>query len=120
LARGAAHFHGPLYRRDSFNLSSEKGATAPERVGGARITANFLKVLGVAPRLGRDFTDADDVPRSRKVAVITDGTWRRRFGGSPDVLGKQILVDGISREIIGVLPAAVRVPRLAENLRATR
>jgi putative ABC transport system permease protein len=103
-----------LYRRESFNLSSEMGGSAPERAGGARVTANFLTVLGMAPQLGRDFTEADDVPHGRKVALITDGTWRRRFGAAPDVLGKHVLVDGISREIIGVLPAAVRVPRLAE------
>src|SRR5437762_2080631 len=48
-----------LYRRDSYNLSSGNG-TVPERVGGARVSANFLAVLGVAPQLGRDFTDADD------------------------------------------------------------
>jgi putative ABC transport system permease protein len=103
-----------LYRRDSYNLSSENGATAPEHVGGARVSANFLSILGVAPQLGRDFTDADDVPHSRKVALITDGTWRRRFGAATDVLGKHILVDGVSREIIGVLPTSVRVPRLAQ------
>jgi putative ABC transport system permease protein len=102
-----------LYRRDSYNLSGGSG-TAPERVGGARVSANFLKVLEVAPQLGRDFNDEDDVPRGRKVALITDGTWRRRFGASPDVLGKHVLVDGISREIVGVLPPIVRVPRLAE------
>jgi putative ABC transport system permease protein len=102
-----------LYRRDSYNLSGGNG-TAPERVGGARVSANFLKVLQVAPQLGRDFTDEDDVPRGRKVALITDGTWRRRFGAATDVLGKHVLVDGISREIIGVLPPIVRVPRLAE------
>lgn len=103
-----------LYRRDSYNLSSENGAGAPEHVGGARVSANFLSILGVAPQLGRDFTDADDVPHSRKVALITDGTWRRRFGAATDVLGKRLLVDGVSREIIGVLPPSVRVPRLAQ------
>jgi putative ABC transport system permease protein len=102
-----------LYRRDSYNLSGGSG-TAPERVGGARVSANFLKVLDVAPQLGRDFTDADDVPHGPKVALITDGTWRRRFGASKDVLGKHVLLDGVSREIIGVLPQTVRVPRLAE------
>src|SRR5438067_1159258 len=102
-----------LYRRDAYNLSSGSGA-APERVGGARVSANFLKVLEVSPQLGRDFTDEDDVPRGRKVALLTDGTWRRRFGAARDVLGKQVLVDGISREIIGVLPPSVKVPRLAE------
>jgi putative ABC transport system permease protein len=103
-----------LYRRESYNLSSEKGGAAPERVGGARVTANFLTILGVPPQLGRDFTEADDVPHGSKVALITDGMWRRRFGKSRAVLGQHIMVDGISREIIGVLPSAVRVVRLAE------
>jgi putative ABC transport system permease protein len=102
-----------LYRRDSYNISSGPG-TVPERVGGARVSANFFKVLQVVPQLGRDFVDADDVPRSHKVALLTDATWRRRYGAAKDVLGKQILVDGIPREIIGVLPPSVRVPRLAE------
>jgi len=103
-----------IYRRESFNLSSEKGGMTPERTGGARVTANFLTVLGMKPQLGRDFTEADDVPHGRKVALLTDGTWRRRFGAAPDVVGKHILVDGVPREIIGVLPPAIRLPRLAE------
>ena len=103
-----------LFRRESYNLSSEKGGTAPERIGGARVTANFLAVLGMKPQLGRDFTDADDVPHGAKVALITDGTWRRRFGASREVLGQHLLVDGVSYEIVGVLPPTVKVPRLAE------
>jgi putative ABC transport system permease protein len=103
-----------LFRRESYNLSSVKGGSAPERIGGARVTANFLKVLDVAPQLGRDFTDADDVPHGAKVALITDKMWRKRFGASREVLGQHLLVDGVSYEIIGVLPSIVRVPRLAE------
>src|SRR5213075_1528086 len=103
-----------LFRRESYNLSSVKGGTAPERVGGGRVSANFLKVLDVAPQLGRDFTDADDVPHGPKVALISDKMWRKRFGGSREVLGQHLLIDGISYEIIGVLPSIVRVPRLAE------
>jgi putative ABC transport system permease protein len=103
-----------LFRRESYNLSTPKGDTAPERVGGGRVTANFLTVLGMTPQLGRDFTEADDVPHGAKVALISDKMWRRRFGASKEVLGRQILIDGVSREIIGVLPAEVRLPRLAE------
>ena len=103
-----------LFRRESYNLSNEKGGAAPERIGGARVTANFLKVLDVKPQLGRDFTEADDVPHGAKVALITDGTWRRRFGASREVLGQHLLVDGVSYEIVGVLPPTVKVPRLAE------
>src|SRR5438105_1281221 len=103
-----------LFRRESYNLSSEKRGTAPERIGGGRVTANFLKVLGVAPHLGRDFTDTDDVPHGAKVALISDKMWRKRFGASREVLGQHLLVDGLSYEIIGVLPPIVRLPRLAE------
>jgi putative ABC transport system permease protein len=103
-----------LFRRESCNLSTAKGDTAPERVGAARVTANFLNVLGMAPRLGRDFMEADDVPHSAKVALISDKMWRRRFGSSREVLGQQIMIDGVSHEIIGVLSAEVRLPRLAE------
>jgi putative ABC transport system permease protein len=99
-----------LFRRESYNLSNVKGGTAPERVGGCRVTANFLTVLGVPPQLGRDFTEADDVPHGPKVALISDKMWRNRFGASPEVLGEHLLVDGVSYEIIGVLQPIVRVP----------
>jgi putative ABC transport system permease protein len=102
-----------LFRSESCNLSGAMGSGAPERVQAARVTANFLSLLDVAPRLGRDFTTADDVPRSHKVVLITDGTWRRRFGGSPSVLGQRLLVDGVERDIIGVLPSHLRLPRAA-------
>src|SRR3982750_171309 len=75
-----------LYRRESYNLSAAKADTAPERVGGCRVTANFLTVLGMTPQLGRDFTEADDVPNGAKVALISDKMWRRRFGASHEVL----------------------------------
>ncbi len=104
-----------LFRRESCNLSSVKGGTAPERIASGRVSANFLTVLGVAPQLGRDFTEADDVPHGPKVALISDKMWRKRFGASREVLGQQLLIDGVPCEIIGVLPAIVRVPRHAEK-----
>ncbi|HEX8898522.1 MAG TPA: ABC transporter permease, partial [Chthoniobacterales bacterium] len=103
-----------LFRRESYNVSTPKGGIAPERIGGGRVMFNFLKVLGVAPELGRDFNEAEDVPKGPKVALISDKLWRTRFGGSHDVLGKQLLIDSAPYEIIGVLPSNVRLPRLAE------
>jgi putative ABC transport system permease protein len=103
-----------LFRRESYNLSNVKGGTAPERIGGGRVTANFFTVLGVPPQLGRDFAEADDVPHGPKVALISDKMWRKRFAASREVLGQHLLVDGLSYEIIGVLPSIVRLPRLAE------
>src|SRR2546430_356964 len=71
-------------------------------------------VLGVAPQLGRDFAEADDVPNGPKVALISDKVWRTRFGASREVLGKQLFIDSVPYEIIGVLPSIVKLPRLAE------
>ncbi|MCA1658890.1 MAG: ABC transporter permease, partial [Verrucomicrobiaceae bacterium] len=103
-----------LLRREGVNLSANTSDAEPERIAAARVTWNFLKIVGLPPRLGRDFTEADDVPGASKVALITDGLWKRRFGSSPSVLGQQVTVDGVPREIIGVLPEQLRLPRLAE------
>ncbi len=103
-----------MFRRGGVNLSDLNGQAAPERLGCARVTANFLAVLGVGPKLGRDFVEADDLPGSRKVALITDALWQRRFGGSRAAIGQSVLVDGVSREVIGILPDTVRLPRLSE------
>src|SRR5204862_3296129 len=50
-----------LFRRESYNLSTAKGDTAQERVGGGRVSANFLTVLGMTPQLGRNFGETEDV-----------------------------------------------------------
>jgi putative ABC transport system permease protein len=103
-----------LFRRESYNVSTPKGGIAPERIGSGRVMFNFLHVLGVAPQLGRDFTEADDVPNGPKVALISDKLWRTRFGAAREVLGQQLLIDSVPYEIVGVLPSFVRLPRLAE------
>ena len=103
-----------LFRRGDANLSRAGAENEPERVGSARVSYNFLSVLGVAPALGRDFRQSDDVPGCKKVALISDGLWKRRFGSSTDTIGKEIIVDGVPREIIGVLQPKVKVPRLSQ------
>ena len=102
-----------LTRRETYNFSPMGGGT-PERVGGGRVTFNFLAVMGLKPLMGRDFTEKDDVPGAAPVALISERLWKSKFGSSPSVLGKQVMVDGIAREIVGVLPDDLRFPRLAE------
>ena len=103
-----------LFRRDDGNLSGATSDVEAERVVSARVTYNFLSVLGVPPELGRDFGESDDVPHCKKVALISDGLWKRRFGGSHGVIGQSIMLDGVQRDIIGVLPSNVHLPRKAQ------
>jgi putative ABC transport system permease protein len=100
-----------LVRREGVNVSSADNSASPERVGAARITANYLSILRVAPRIGRDLLDKDDVPGAPRVALISERFWRSRFGALPLVSGQQLNVDGVPREIVGVVPERVRFPR---------
>jgi len=70
-----------LVRRDNYNLSTPQGGAEPGQVGGARITWNFVSILGVKPILGRDFAETDDRPGSAKVVMISERLWKKRFGG---------------------------------------
>ncbi|HEY1771184.1 MAG TPA: ABC transporter permease [Chthoniobacterales bacterium] len=103
-----------LYRRDSANLSSPGGDVPPERVNSGLMTWNTVRILGLKPILGRDLTEAEDVPGGPKVALISESLWQRRFGGSPKALGQQIVVDTVPREIIGVLPNEMQLMRTAQ------
>ena len=80
------------------------GLAEPERITGQRVSAGYFRVLGVAPAAGRDFDAADDQPQGPKVAIVSDGLARRRFGGAAAVLGRTLLLDGTSYTVIGVMP----------------
>ena len=77
---------------------------APEVVTGARVTANFSRVFGVAPEIGRTFSDTDDQPGAPHVAILSHALWQRTFNGNRAALGQQIRLDGESYGIIGVMP----------------
>ena len=100
-----------LVRRDTFNMAIPGGQTAPERIGGARASFNYLSILKMKPIIGRDFAEADDTAGSAPVVLIGETVWRTRFGSSRKVLGQHIVVDGVPREIIGVLPAEIKFLR---------
>jgi predicted permease len=87
------------------NLTSTE---QPETLQVEEVTPNYFDVLGVAPALGRPFNDGDAQPDSSRVALLSDGFWRRRFGADPGVVGRGIDLDGARYEIIGVMPAQFR------------
>jgi putative ABC transport system permease protein len=77
-----------------------------ETIGAPRVNADFFKVLGVEPILGRTFQAGEDAPGARRLTVLTYGLWQRRFGGDPNVIGRGVTINGEGYEIIGVLPAS--------------
>ncbi len=83
---------------------SVTGVGDPERVDALAVTDGTLRALGVQPIAGRVFTADDDSPRAPERTLLTYPYWQRKFGGDPTVIGRQLMVDGAPREIIGVLP----------------
>jgi putative ABC transport system permease protein len=86
------------------------GTGEPEVLRGVRASANIFDVLGVQPSLGRAFLAEEDEPGRGNVVILTDAFWRARFHGDPLTLGKVMLLDGVPRAIVGVLPASFRFP----------
>ncbi|HEY3383358.1 MAG TPA: ABC transporter permease [Vicinamibacterales bacterium] len=86
----------------------------PRRYTGAYTSETFMRVLGVGPMLGRDFTAADNTPGAEKVALIGYGLWQRDFGGAASVVGKSVRINGKPATIIGVMPKGFVFPTVEE------
>jgi predicted permease len=82
----------------------------PQRYTGAYVTDSFLRILGVAPLLGRDFSAADNSPGAEKVALISHKLWQRDFGARRDIVGQAIRLNGKPATIIGVMPPGFAFP----------
>ena len=80
------------------------------RLVGSRVSANFLPVLGVEAELGRAIHEGEDVPGRDSVVVLSDALWRRKFGADPNIIGRPITIDGVDREVIGVMPPSFDFP----------
>jgi putative ABC transport system permease protein len=87
------------------------GGDAPERVSGARVSTNLLRMLRTRPALGRDFAADEETFGKNRVVILSHGFWQSRFGGDPRILGTQITLDGNSFQIIGVMPKDFSFPR---------
>src|SRR6201996_8246483 len=81
-----------------------KSPAGVQPIPAARVAGGFFHTLGVTPALGRVFTEADDTPSAPRTAVLTYGTWQKRFGGRKDVVGQSLTLDDAAYTIIGVLP----------------
>jgi predicted permease len=83
----------------------------PEQVVALAVTPSFFSTLGRAPALGRAFTAAEAVPGADGTVILTDALWRARFAADPAIVGRGIRVNGVAREVAGVLPADFELPR---------
>jgi predicted permease len=118
----AMHFE--MWRRDtrsfeqmalldgvSFNLT---GLGEPRRVAGARVSPVLFPMLGVKTLLGRTFSPEEDRPGHDHVVVVDHAFWVGELGADPDAVGRRLLLDGTSYEVVGVLPPGFSFPKLSE------
>jgi hypothetical protein len=94
------------YAVDSHRVNIDGGLT----LQGASVTKEFFSTLGLAPMLGRFFTDADFADAAPPMLVLSDQMWESRFNSSPRVIGESIEIDGRRLMIIGVAPKGLDVP----------
>ena len=86
------------------------GSGEPERLTQAHVSSNFFDLLGVQPTIGRGFRPDEDRPDAPRVAVLSDGLWRRRFGADSSIVGRTIILDDFPTTVIGVAPPPLVLP----------
>src|SRR5262245_14898403 len=77
----------------------------PEQIATAHVSADFFRLFGAAVAAGRTFSAAEDLPGGGRVAVLSDGFWKRRFGADPEAVGRTLSLNGEPYDVIGVLGA---------------
>jgi len=97
-----------------FNTFTITGSGDPEQLYGNLISPALMRVLGLSPVRGRAFTDDEEKPGATPVAMISEGLWKRRFGGNPSILGQSINLNGQATTIVGIAPTSLSLISAAE------
>ena len=92
----------------NMNLSDDE--LLPERFLGTYVTGNFFRIIGEQPVLGRDFSDADDLPGAEPVVLLGHSVWQNRYEGDPGVLGRTVRVNSLVATVVGVMAENMRFP----------
>ena len=90
-----------------FNLSHVGN---PVRLTGTAVSAELFSVLGARPELGRSFSSGDDAPGEDRYVILSHGLWEQRFSGDPSIIGRSIELEGIGRQVVGVMPPDFHFP----------
>ena len=98
----------------SDDLYTLTGAGEPQVVIGYQFSADYFRLLGTRPALGRTFLDEEDRPGGPDVVVLSDAIWRRTFAADPAIVGKSITLTGKPFMVVGVMPSSFKYPSLVE------
>jgi predicted permease len=98
----------------SDEIFSLTGAGEPQDVIGYQFSADYFRLLGTRPELGRTFLDEEDRPGAPEVVVLSDAIWRRVFSGDPHIIGKSIALTGKPFTVVGVMPPNFKYPSTVE------
>jgi predicted permease len=90
-----------------FNLTGQGEAL---RLTGTMVSAELLSILGAHPELGRVFERGEDVPGQDSLVILSHGLWQQRFAADLSIIGRSIEIEGVGRQVIGVMPADFRFP----------
>ena len=101
--------HVAAFSSTSFNLTAGPGSE-PLRVLAAQVQSGMFAALGATTIAGRVFTADEDRPGHERVVMLTEGLWRSQFGSDPSIVGRTIDLDATPYTVVGVLPAALRLP----------
>ncbi len=102
------------YSEDSeFNLTGQGEAV---RLAGSTVSARLFSILGARAELGRVFGRAEDQPGRDRVVIVSHSLWQSRFGRDPAIIGRSILIDGIGREVVGVMPPGFDFPSASAQI----
>lgn len=94
-----------IYRL-GISIVGETGATKREQI--AQVSPEFFSTLGIAPALGRSFTEGETTYQTDRVVILSDSYWRQHFNSDPNVIGRRIRGDGVPYTVVGVLPPSFR------------
>ena len=90
------------------------GAGQPERIEGVQVTADFFRLFGIEPELGRDFRAGEDKPGAPPIAILSHQLWARKFHSDPAIVGQAIHLGDSLRTVVGVMPPGFDFPRRAD------
>ncbi len=90
------------------------GQGEPEKVQGFEVTPNFFGVVGIQPVVGRVFLPEEENPGHEQVVILSHGLWQRRYASDPNMVGKNVMIDGRTYAVVGVMPAGFNFPTTVE------